>query len=26
LRLLLELALVVQRISEGIDRATHTGN
>lgn len=26
LRLLLELALVVQRIYEGIDRATHTGN
>jgi Domain of unknown function (DUF4282) len=26
LRLLLELALVVLRISEGIDRATHPGN
>ena len=26
LRLLLELALVIVRISDGIDRATHTGN
>jgi hypothetical protein len=26
LRLLLELALVILRISEGIDRATHPGN
>lgn len=26
LRLLLELVLVILRISEGIDRATHTGN
>ena len=26
LRLLLELALVILRISEGIDRATHSGN
>jgi hypothetical protein len=25
-RALLELVLVIQRISEGIDRATHTGN
>ncbi len=25
-RVLLELALIVQRIAEGIDRATHSGN